>query len=469
MPKKGFRLNAKNLFLTFSNNNTDTRYFFNNCKDHFGNNLKELIVAREDHKDGTPHLHAYIGLKKKVDYSSPNCLDKLSDNTLPPKNEGANPNHGSYENARNIPAIIAYVTKDGDYLEEGINSKEYLEKRASRKTGKWDKVVKVLHDHEGKSLEEIVKLKPDMEGFIANNYQKIDYYKNIKQTEKLLSKPFDYGYPEIPNHPRDEDRPVERIRRWINENIGVDRPHKRKQLWIWSKSPNKGKTTIIRDMEKQGLRVWYAPTMGNNFYDGYDDRYDLVVFDEFKKGYHQTEFNAFVEGSSVRLNVKGSSVMKTRNVPVIVLSNYPIQRIYPKFKTTKARFHAICIDKSNFIDLYGLKRIPEEFEEYSDELSCCSSCGCCSEASTDEDDESDLVELFNLDNKGDKPDLLEKLEFKTKQNVLKDKSLKKNLIIDRYLIKDTCPDEKEPVLFCATPKTKKNKKKQSAIQEIINM
>ena len=64
--------------------------------------IKEYVICEEDHKDGTPHLHAYIKYKKKTTWSETKW-DLLT-------------YHGQYEGAKSWIAVCIYITKKSNYI-----------------------------------------------------------------------------------------------------------------------------------------------------------------------------------------------------------------------------------------------------------------------------------------------------------------------------------------------------------------
>jgi hypothetical protein len=59
------RLFGVNYFLTWPQNDTSKEALYKNVEKMFGDLYKFMIVGREMHKDGNPHLHAVIVMKKK--------------------------------------------------------------------------------------------------------------------------------------------------------------------------------------------------------------------------------------------------------------------------------------------------------------------------------------------------------------------------------------------------------------------
>lgn len=97
-----FRIQAKKIFVTYAQC-TLTReavYEFINEK----HPVQKAIVCIEAHADGTPHLHAAVWFKRKVQITNPRIFDI----------EGFHP---SIESTRNWSASVTYVKKDGNFLE----------------------------------------------------------------------------------------------------------------------------------------------------------------------------------------------------------------------------------------------------------------------------------------------------------------------------------------------------------------
>jgi len=119
---------------------------------------------------------------------------------------------------------------------------------------------------------------------------------------------------------------------------------------------NRGKTSLIEYLERS-LSVYHIPHT-EDFYDAYDDEYDLAVLDEFKGQKTLQWMNEFLQGSRMTLRKKGSQHLKVKNMPVIILSNYSLGECYPKaaidgrLTTLEARLLCVSVDK--FINVYDL-------------------------------------------------------------------------------------------------------------------
>jgi len=154
-----FVINSLHLYLTYPHCSVSKETVLLNI----GARLKPkyAIVSRELHKDGTPHLHAVIVMKKRQRIRA-EVLDALTGK------------HGNYQSARNLHKVISYVVKDNEFVAFGINVASYLAKRARHKSTKrklCDTVAAKIR--EGSSLEDIDDLLP---GYFMMNKRKIQDY-----------------------------------------------------------------------------------------------------------------------------------------------------------------------------------------------------------------------------------------------------------------------------------------------------
>lgn len=107
MSNNGFRVNAKNFALTFP---ATVELPFN--KDQLLSHLVSIdgpiyvIVAKELHATGVPHYHALVTYSSKKNLRNPRYFDFM----------GA---HANVQGCRSLSQWIAYVKKDGDFIEHG--------------------------------------------------------------------------------------------------------------------------------------------------------------------------------------------------------------------------------------------------------------------------------------------------------------------------------------------------------------
>lgn len=338
-----FRLAAKNLYLTFPQCTRTKEYLINSIKTFFNDNLVYAVVAHELHKDGTDHLHALVSLKERYESRNPNCLDILANK------------HGNYQTARSTIKVMEYITKDGDYVSEGVDPEEFLELARNKKSTKSAIIARKIID--GDEVKDIIEEYP---GYAMINLAKMIKFKQFVST--MSKKPEEEwgGVDEMDYWPAE----AQTIVRWLNKNIMKPRKFKQKQLYVQGPT-GVGKTTMINNLEKY-CRVYYLPY--EEFYDYYmDGEYDLIVIDEFKGQKKVTFLNKLLEGSNMPMPQKGQQTMKTDNLPVIILSNYHPDNAYKNIdyhamQALTARLECVYIGERmqlnfyNSVDWYSLRR-----------------------------------------------------------------------------------------------------------------
>jgi len=308
-----FRIAAKNLFLTYPRCSEAPHMVRDRIVHELKQDIAFLIVAHEKHKDEAPeaavedHLHVVISLIRRREFRGKKWME-IFDHFAG--------QHGNYKACISLKASLKYVMKEGDYL---LHPHDFdLDSVLVGKTGKAKICSQMIIS--GASLQELEQWDS---GYVLQNLKKIKDY----QFERL-------NWPE--NREYEKWKPIDleqvageenlKIAQWLNDNILVDRPFKAKQLFLYGQA-NTGKTTLVRNLEKY-LRIYWAPE--GKWMDGFDDNYDLVIFDEFYGSKTLSWMNMFLQGSPVTVEVKGGFVKKTRNIPVIITSNKAIGEIYSK-------------------------------------------------------------------------------------------------------------------------------------------
>jgi len=288
--RRKLRINAKNLFLTWPKNDSDSADVMNKIVEQFTMEaISYVCVSEEKHEDGTPHLHAVVCLKDKTDIKDAiPILDRIGGK------------HGNYQTARKVLDVIKYVKKGGAFVEKGECPESKTEKITSL-------VAKALQN--GLSLEQVDEMDP---GFFLKNQRQIKEYLTFQQQKKrkLIT------------------RPPLQLSRWSTLfEIGYPREHKQKQYWIYG-PPNTGKTTLALDLMTEGFKGFQIPENGD--FSAYDDAYDFAYIDEFNGQLTIQFLNLWLEGAPMWLNTKGGSISKRKNIPTFIFSNLPPDRVYWK-------------------------------------------------------------------------------------------------------------------------------------------
>lgn len=103
-----FRINAKNIFLTYSQSKLDAQQIIHYVTKIPG--ICQWIVARERHQDGNTHFHCLYQYTKKVNITNERHFDLYGE-------------HPRIESVRDLKATISYCKKEGDYyMDQGIDT-----------------------------------------------------------------------------------------------------------------------------------------------------------------------------------------------------------------------------------------------------------------------------------------------------------------------------------------------------------
>jgi hypothetical protein len=269
--------------------------------------IKEYTIARELHKDGTPHFHVYIRLFAEFDCRDCRYWDLQGQ-------------HGYYETAKSPKKIFSYITKDGDYISniENIGTK----KEAADKK----KSVAYLAIMKGKlALKDYIESDPILWGASAQLEKADAAYKRIVAASSQLPRCTDF----IPNT--------------FGKTLLI-KSQKNRHYWFWSVSPNTGKTTFLQSIEStfSSFRLSVEEKFQANVVHGCQ----FVLIDEYSTGLLKiTQLNQMCDGT-YQYPRKGADAVSLPGSIVLVCGNVNPLEIYSEkhHPLIKARFEIFCLD-----------------------------------------------------------------------------------------------------------------------------
>lgn len=310
-----FRLRTKSLYLTYPQCSVTPETCMREILLYFAQNeLEWAVVGTEKHQDGSDHLHCAIKLKIAYETYHADCLDLLVGK------------HGNYQSARNLPKVVQYCIKDGNYVEENIDAVQYLDLIRRKKSSKAAIIAKHIIEDD-KTVHELVLEFP---GYALMHLGKMQTFKQYADLYRCEDKE-EWGGAYVDYTGNVDDVSVAN---WLNLNIKSERCFKQTQLYIKANS-GLGKTHLINELEKK-LRIYYLPN--EKYYDHYEDGcYDLIVLDEFKGQTSITFLNKLLEGSTMPIPKKGAQTVKRDNLPVMILSQYTLEEAYGSAMDYQAR------------------------------------------------------------------------------------------------------------------------------------
>ncbi len=164
-----FSLRARHLFLTYPQNSLEPKLLSERIQKSL--DPEWSVVCQEEHDDEGLHLHALIRLKKRKYWYKANCFDELGGK------------HGNYQAARNVRALMKYVTKErGKIVSVGIDPIEFKRRAKKRKRcvdTKSSQASKIID--EGGNIRDVKKKFP---GFFMMNMHKIRAYQTWVENER---------------------------------------------------------------------------------------------------------------------------------------------------------------------------------------------------------------------------------------------------------------------------------------------
>lgn len=308
---KGKRLRAKCVLLTYPKCEKPLLQMKDDLKQVFLSysfTILSIVLSSERHQDETLHRHAFIEFYERI-----NIGDTLRDKMRSVGN-------GAFDlsTVRNRKKVIDYVIKDGVFICEPENFIELHRKSTQKIT---DRIAESLLN----SRQTVAQIMRENPGFAMMNLQKIQAFQNLsvmicppKISEKWIVR-HSVEYPEITE--------------WINQNLAlkscpINLPFRTQMLWIWSREPKMGKTTMANDLAERILTLrgdklsdWWNPWI--------DQVAGLYVLDEFKSQKKIQDLNRWLDGQiPISINTKGSISTKSHNIPTLILSNFPPQEAY---------------------------------------------------------------------------------------------------------------------------------------------
>lgn len=316
--RREFRLRGSVLFLTFPRCDGEPGALLGHVRSVLGSRYVGARVARELHADGGKHLHALVATTG-FDSRDHRVFDFGGF-------------HGNYAVARSVRSSFEYVSKDGDFVDDGDISDLARGDRPRADSAKRSVAASVAERvKEGATLAELVEEFPS---YVLQNKRRVEEFISLMRelrTQAVIWR-WDASVVTVGVEEAVQDSSITltvgetRVLSWLVKNLTGIRPFKQPQLYVQSPA-NFGKTSLVMILAKC-FRIYHAP-LEEKFFDQFDDGiHSLVVFDEFFGQHKITFMNCFLQGGPMTLGRKGSQFLKTVNVPVIILSNCRLDELY---------------------------------------------------------------------------------------------------------------------------------------------
>ena len=342
-----------------------------------GDRFDSFTIAKERHSDGEwEHIHCWMKFAKCF-----TCYPTTFDKVFPEKHgnlavmkKGNVKKHQFY--------MLRYVTKGGEFLDWPIDwdcrawmlentpaSVKHVDS-CRKKTKRDDIATKIIEEDYSKPYN-IAKEEPgyfmerskQVQDFMeyVHEAREADKKKNTKWT--VLQETKEWGPSWL------------KVIRWLNFMIRQPSHHigRPRHLFVHGNT-RLGKTTRLINPLKERLHC-YMLTKDELQNMPWRDDYDLCIMDDFKGQKSIIWMNEFLGSKNMLMRVPGGTHMrKTRIVPTIVISNFPLARYYPlgancedeSFNALKDRFIEVELTQqgNSFNVSDADERLANEMMEY---------------------------------------------------------------------------------------------------------
>lgn len=302
---KSFRMRSRNLFLTYPRCLLSAERSLELLKGKFERKrILYAVVAQEYHGDGTPHIHALVILASALDTSNARFAD-------------IDGYHGNYRAARYPSAVETYVKKAGSYITHG--NRDAL--REAKQTAQLP-ISQRLADRicSGSTLPSLISTE-EFRGFCLTRLRQIQAFEEavVKSMNVEILSP-------LPPYLATLEGNALLVSNWLKDNLSKgSRPLRSPQLFLYG-PPRMGKT-LLCNLLSSSIRTYFPP-IGEKYFDGISDATDLIIFDEGIGSHPLTQMLQILDGQKCTLPQRYKSFYKTRNVPVVCLSNLHPRDIY---------------------------------------------------------------------------------------------------------------------------------------------
>ncbi|DBA06674.1 TPA_asm: RepA [Welwitschia mirabilis associated geminivirus B] len=207
-----FRFQGKSIFLTYSQAYFTADYLLVElrrlCNDR--SRLRYIRVATELHRDGNTHYHVLIQLHKKLDTKDVRFFDIPKDPSVGP------PIHPNWQLPRRDSDVFAYISKHGEYIEEGdLNPLQRSPKK--KRDDIWESIISSSN-----SASEFLELTLQMQPFhAANNWERLKAFAN----ERWPKPPEHY----VPKFQAFGNLPGP-LQEWVDRNVYTVTPEALRQM-----------------------------------------------------------------------------------------------------------------------------------------------------------------------------------------------------------------------------------------------
>lgn len=316
-----YKFSGTGLYATWPQCETSKEKVMANINLSWWNWCQFIVISEEDHKDGTPHLHAYIKFKTKRHFTGCHFADFLVKTEQFPRGK-----HGNYRMVKKPEGCFRYVIKGGKFIWKGTLPKRFQailkgDAPKEKKVTLEDLCEKIKSGE--LTYDQIVLQHGKAAMLYGRRLQEYEMQVKALQEKPLKKFPgFDVEAPYLYEEIEDDDlrKQVQKIFRWVNDNVGnFQRALRQEQMYIWGPG-GIGKSSLLECLEEY-FRVYELP-MTEDFMDKWKNDFDLIKVDEWNGSKPITFMNRLLDGQRMEMKKKGvTSITKNVKTAVMICSN----------------------------------------------------------------------------------------------------------------------------------------------------
>lgn len=276
-----YRANRKKFFLTYPRCDKSPEQLYEHLNKI--SSIHKYLIAKELHKDGAYHLHAYIEFVEKQDFKNPRWADF----------DKHHPNDAG--NIRNSLSVEKYCTKDGNYISNFYKLDPWL-LALNPETSYEDAILRIKEERP--------------KDYILYRHNIVTNLRNEKRRKIELKKP------EI------------ELRDWQKDVLCLllEDPKPRTIIWIWSERSEMGKTTFKKYIEYYFKDSFLLGTdkLSDTMYMYTDQR--IIWFDVPRQHPLDADFTSQLEKLSDGGTIASSKYTSTNKIVdahIVVTTNRP--------------------------------------------------------------------------------------------------------------------------------------------------
>lgn len=297
---------------------------------------KVAIVASENHKDGTPHIHIFLEYSTKRDVRNPLYFDHLCGQ------------HGNIGPVKNAGRTLEYITKESNYVLFGI-TQATLDIIISGTSYTLGEVAAYIA--ENPDINEVAVRYPT---HFIHYHRGLEHLCQIhRHRQSTATTPFDWDkFAEFSSSMKPKQFP---LLNWFASNFKnlKDRELRARQLWLHGRT-GCGKSKFLALLSAH-FRAFLLPA-SEDYYGNYNDYdIDFCYMDEFHGQKKVTFMNSLLGGEPMNFPFKGGQYTKRCNKPVIIATNLTPEKCYSKFCLAKPLVWEAFLSRLVIVDATGIE------------------------------------------------------------------------------------------------------------------